>query len=205
MGIKGKRADSGKGDVNEHNKKERYRPSRKGKEKAIEYPGSEIENAPYFNTPGSHRSRSGSMRSQEKQAMGHPSQKLEPQNLIDAVAKRIMLANKAKMNAFKNSFRSVYPSLTSTKPEKPEHNRGEYPQNISVATGSSAAVGPQPKSQRIGTYGPFESASYAQLPAPCGSFENESYITRLCHNEDHTPHVDEEPIKMQFFSTIFKK
>jgi len=133
---------------------------------------------------------------QPRQGMEPINEHPEAQMLLDAVAKRIIAADKAKMDAFEASFKWA---TANKKPENPN-----YPDSIPNGAVYSAAPSSS-AGEPVSTYGPFESAGYANLPSPCGSFENESYITRLCHNEDNSVHVDEKWSKIKLCSKIFKK
>ncbi|KAF8422768.1 hypothetical protein BGX38DRAFT_1147302 [Terfezia claveryi] len=136
-------------------------------------------------------------KTQPKQGMKSINKDPEAQKCLDAMAKRIIAADKAKMDAFEASFKWASSNERTENPKPSSHS--DYLDSVSSAVPSPSAGEP------VSTYGPFESAGYAKLPSPCGSFENESYITRLCHNEDNSIHVDEKQNKTKLLSKAFKK
>ena len=162
-----------------------------------------------------------SKKTQPKQNMKSINEGPETQRLLGSGTKRIIAADKAKMDAFEASFKWAGSRPANLKPDNPKFNLGSpayaYFSSSTPSTAcsseaasssalSSLAGKPNPETpQAVSTYGPFESAGYVKLPSPCGSFENEGYITRLCHNEDNTAHVDEKRNKIKTFSKIFKK
>ena len=145
-------------------------------------------------------------KTQPKQSMKSIIEDPKAQKLLDAVAKRIIAADEAKMDVFEASFRWASPRPANKKlesdPKSSAHS--DYPDSVPSGAAYSATPGSS-AGEPVSTYGPFESAGYAKLPSPCGSFENESYITRLCHNEENSAHVDEKQNKIKLCSKIFKK
>jgi len=162
------------------------------------------------------RPRNLNEKTQPKQGTESISEDSEAQNLV---AKGIIADDKAKMGAIEASFKWARLANKKLKDLKSDPNSSAHDHYLGSAmstiglTGAAYSATPsssagEPDSdapQVVSTYGPFESAGYAKLPSPCGSFENESYITRLCHNEDNAVHVDEKLSKPKFLPKIFKK